>query len=229
MNNLIIYGDIHGCYNEFISLRKKINPQKNDIEVCVGDIITKGKDSIKTLNFIIEHDILSVLGNHEDKLLRYLAHQKSNKKNPITLDTNEQNIIDNLTNNHIQYLESLPLYLKYKDITIVHGGIQNHIDLDYLSKREVQNILRLRYLDKEENFVAYGKEDENNTFWSDVYHGSNGFVVYGHQCFNDVKRNNYSLGLDTGCVYGNKLSAVIFKKNNINNFKIESVKAKLGK
>ena len=221
MNQLIIYGDIHGCYNEFTSLRKKINPQKNDIEVCVGDIVTKGKDSIKTLDFIIEHNINSVLGNHEDKLLRYLAHQKSNKKNPITLDTDEQNIIDNLTNEHIQYLESLPLYLKYRDITIVHGGIQNHLDLDNLSKRKVQNILRLRYLDREENFVAYGKEDETSVFWADIYNGSNGFVVYGHQWFKDVKQNDYSLGIDTGCVYGNKLSAVIFTDNSENYF-IES-------
>lgn len=33
MNKLIIYGDIHGCYDEFISLRTQINPQKDDIEV----------------------------------------------------------------------------------------------------------------------------------------------------------------------------------------------------
>ena len=136
-----------------------------------------------------------------------------------------QNIIDNLTREHIQYLESLPLYLKFQDITIVHGGIQNHIYLDNLSKREVQNILRLRYLDKEENFVAYGKEDENSIFWADVYNGSNGFVVYGHQWFNDVKKNDYSLGIDTGCVYGNKLSAIIFEQENTNNFKILSVQA----
>ena len=76
IHRLIIYGDIHGCYDELISLRKKINPQDNDIEVCVGDIITKGKDSIKTLDFIIENNIKSVLGNHEDKIIRYLNHKK---------------------------------------------------------------------------------------------------------------------------------------------------------
>ena len=93
MNKLIIYGDIHGCYDEFLFLRNKINPKKDDIEVCVGDIITKGKNSIKTLEFIIENNIQSVLGNHEDKLLRYLNHQKQNKKNPIILANDEQNII----------------------------------------------------------------------------------------------------------------------------------------
>jgi len=224
MNKLVLYGDIHGCYNEFILLRKKINPQKNDIEVCVGDIITKGKDSIKTLDFLIEHNIKSVLGNHEDKLLRYLKHQKSNKKNPITLDSDEQNIINNLTDRHVSYLESLPLYLKFNDITIVHGGIQNHMNLENLSKREIQNILRLRYLDENENFVAYGKETKNSVFWADVYDGSNGFVVYGHQWFKDVKKNQHALGIDTGCVYGNKLSAIMFDNLEDRIYRIESIK-----
>jgi predicted phosphodiesterase len=104
MNKLIIYGDVHGCYDEFVSLRKQISPQEYDIEVCVGDIITKGKDSIKTLDFIIEKNIKSVLGNHEDKLIRYLNHQESNKKNPIELDDNEQSIINSLSTKHVAFL-----------------------------------------------------------------------------------------------------------------------------
>jgi len=80
MANLIIYGDLHGCYNEFLFLRKKINPNENDIEVCVGDIITKGKESIKVLRYLQKHNIRSVLGNHEDKILRYLQHSLSLKK-----------------------------------------------------------------------------------------------------------------------------------------------------
>ena len=72
--------------------------------MCVGDIITKGKDSIKTLDFIIEKNIKSVLGNHEDKLIRYLNHQESNKKNPIELDDNEQSIINSLSTKHVAFL-----------------------------------------------------------------------------------------------------------------------------
>ena len=224
MNKLIVYGDIHGCYNEFTSLRKRINPQKDDIEVCVGDIITKGKDSIKVLDFIIANNIKSVLGNHEDKLIRYLGHNNSNKKNHIILDKDEQNIINNLTTKHIEFLENLPLYLKFDDITILHGGIQNNINLDELSKRDKQKILRLRYLDIDGNFLSLDKEDENSIFWADVYDGNQGFVVYGHQWFNEVRENKFSLGIDTGCIYGNKLSVIVFKNNDVDNFKIKSIK-----
>jgi len=214
MNKFIVYGDIHGCYDEFISLRNKINPQKNDIEVCVGDIITKGKDSIKTLDFIIENNIKSVLGNHEDKIIRYLNHQKSNKKNPIQLDNDEQNIIDNLSIKHIEFLQNLPLFLQFNDITIVHGGVQNSMSLEKLSKRDKQKILRMRYLDQNEHYLTLGKENEDSIFWADIYNGNQGFVVYGHQPFNEPKKSDNALGIDTGCVYGNKLTAAIFSKTD---------------
>lgn len=224
MNKLIVYGDIHGCYDEFINLRKKTNPKKNDVEVCVGDFITKGKDSIKTLDYLIKHNIKSVLGNHEDKLIRYLKHQVLDKENPIVLDEDEKCIIGNLTQKHINYLEGLPIYLKYDDVTILHGGIQNNINLDALSKRDTQEILECRYLDLDENFLVRSKEDENSIFWADVYDGNQGFVVYGHRWFKEANISKYAIGIDTGCVYGNELSAVIFENNNLKNYKIESVK-----
>jgi len=225
MNKLIIYGDIHGCYDEFISLRNQINPQKDDIEVCVGDIITKGKDSIKTLDFIIEHNIKSVLGNHEDKIIRYLNHQKSNKKNPIVLDEDEQNIVNNLSIKHIEFLQNLPLFLQFGNITVVHGGLQNKMNLNNLGKRDKQKILRMRYLDKDENYLALDKEDKDSIFWADIYNGNQGFIVYGHHWSQEVRENKHALGIDTGCVYGNKLSAVVFSDINKENpnFIIESI------
>lgn len=216
MNKLIIYGDIHGCYDEFLSLRNQINPQKDDIEVCVGDIITKGKDSIKTLDFIIENNIKSVLGNHEDKIIRYLNHQNSNKKNPIQLDDDEQNIVNNLSPKHINFLQDLPLFLKFSNITIVHGGIQNHMNLDDLSKNDTQKVLRMRYLDQNKNYLTLGEEDENSIFWADVYDGNQGFVIYGHQWFKEVKTSKFAIGIDTGCIYGNKLTAIFIDIVNNN-------------
>lgn len=218
-NKLIIYGDIHGCYDEFISLRNKINISKEDIEICVGDVITKGYNSIKVLDFLIENGIKSVLGNHEDKLLRYLYHEKQNYNNPIKLNRDEKNIISNLNNKHLSYLQKIPLYLKIGNITIVHGGLQNDIDLNNISSKDKQKILRVRYLDKNQNFISYGKEDKNSVFWSDVYTGKEGFVIFGHQNFKEVKISSNAIGIDTGCVYGNKLSAIVFSnKNNISDY-----------
>jgi len=223
MSKLIVYGDIHGCYDEFISLRNKVNPNKNDIEVCVGDVITKGKDSIKVLRYLQKNNIRSVLGNHEDKFIRFLEHQQNNNKNPIILDDDEQNIVDNLNENDMQYLKKMPLFLRFENITVLHGGLQNHHVLNVLTKKEKSKILRMRYLDKNGNFLSYDKENEDSIFWADIYNGNQGFIVYGHHWFNEVKRNKNSIGVDTGCVYGNKLSAAIFENFNIENFKNKSV------
>ncbi len=226
MNKLIIYGDIHGCYDEFISLRNQINPQKNDIEVCVGDLITKGTYSIETLRYIQENFILSVLGNHEDKIIRYLKYRESPKKNPIVLDNNEQQIVDNLTAKDIDFLYSLPLFLRFDNITILHGGLQNSMKLEELTKREQQKVLRLRYLDQDGHFVAYGNETEESIFWADVYDGDQGFIVYGHQHFDEPKISKYAIGIDTGCVYGNKLSVAIFDSKKSGLYEIASVLCK---
>lgn len=217
MSRLIVYGDIHGCYDEFIQLREKIKPNKNDTEICVGDMITKGKKSIETLRYIQEYNIQSVLGNHEDKIIRYLKHQKLNKKNPVILDNDEQYIADNLNNQDINFLNSLPIFKKFSVITVLHGGLQNYQKLDKLLSKDIKSkILRMRYLDQNHNFLRYGQENKYSTFWADIYDGNQGFIVYGHQKFKEVKNSKYTLGLDTGCVYGNKLSAAIF--NNIKYF-----------
>ncbi len=220
---LIIYGDIHGCLEEFQKLRERIHPQDNDIEVCVGDIITKGSYSIQTLRYIQEHGILSVLGNHEDKIIRYLNLQESPKKNPIILDSDEQQIVNHLAPKDIEFLQSLPLFLRFEHITVIHGGLQNSMVVESLSKREQQKLLRLRYLNQDGHFVVHGEETEESIFWSDVYDGNQGFVVYGHQWFAEANISKYAIGIDTGCVYGNKLSAVVFDSNMNENFVLVSV------
>lgn len=221
MPSLIVYGDIHGCYRSLKSLRKEINPKKTDIEVCVGDIITKGKDSIKVLDYLMKKNIKSVLGNHEDKLLRYLKNPK--KKNPIILNDNEQEIVENLTKEHIEYLQKMPHFIKHKKITILHGGVLNSFDLDDLSKKEMQQVLCLRYIDANSQFISNGKENDKSIFWADKYDGNQGLIVYGHRRSKEIRVSPYALGIDTGCVDGNKLSAVVFEKSKRSNLKIYSV------
>jgi len=223
MSKLIIYGDVHGCYKSLKALRKEINPKKNDIEVCVGDVITKGENSIKVLDYLIKKNIKSVLGNHEDKLLRYLKHTKSKKKNPIVLNDDEQEIVSQLTKEHIKYLQNMPYFVKHKKITILHGGILNHFDLDNLSEREMQLVLRLRYLDKNCHYISYSKENNRSVFWADLYDGNQGYIVYGHRWTKEVQTSSHAIGIDTGCVYGNKLSAVVFEKGKVANLKNYSV------
>ena len=135
MSRLIIYGDIHGCFDELNQLRGSLQIQNDDVEACVGDFLTKGKDSIKTLRFIQKNNILSVLGNHEDKLLRFIDHNQNSDNNPITLDEDEKAIIDNLNDDDINFLKNLPLFIQFESITVLHGGLLNEQRLDSLTKK----------------------------------------------------------------------------------------------
>jgi len=228
MGKVIIYGDIHGCYEEFVDLREKINPLITDIEICVGDIITRGKDSVKTLRYIQKNNIKSVVGNHENKIIRYLGHEKSSVKNPIKLDQDEKKIVEELSISDIDFINNMPLFLKFGKITVLHAGVQNHFNLDNLSKEEKSKILRLRYITNDDKFISFGEEDGSSIFWSEAYDGKQGLIVYGHQTFKEVRVDKYSLGIDTGCVYGNKLSAVVFSDiDNIESYSVYNVKSKV--
>jgi diadenosine tetraphosphatase ApaH/serine/threonine PP2A family protein phosphatase len=224
-NRLIVYGDIHGCLDEFILLRQSLNIKAGDIETSVGDFLSKGLQSVEVLQFIRLHKILPVIGNHEDKILRYLRHQEGINKNPVELNNDEKNIIKNLNSNDINFLNNLPFFLKFGPVTILHGGLLNHQKLDSLSKRDKGRLLRLRFLDKNLKFIAFGDENVDSNFWADIYDGNEGFIVYGHQNFKEVRQSPNAIGIDTGCVYGNKLTAVVFKNLEIDSYSIHSVPA----
>ena len=228
-NRLIVYGDIHGCLEELILLRESLDIKTGDIEASVGDFLSKGLQSVKTLHFIRLHKILPVLGNHEDKILRYLRHQEEVDKNPVVLNEDEKKIIKNLNSSDINFLNDLPFFLKFGPITILHGGLLNHQKLDSLSKKDKGKLLRLRFLDKNLKFIAFGDEKEDSNFWADIYDGNEGYIVYGHQNFKEVKKSPNAVGIDTGCVYGNKLTAIVFDDYVLDNFSIHSVKAIEGK
>ena len=64
--------DIHGEYGLFLKLLNRINFSASDTLYVLGDFIDKGKDSLKLLKFICEHEnVKAILGNHEQYFLAY--------------------------------------------------------------------------------------------------------------------------------------------------------------
>ena len=47
-----VIGDIQGCYKEFKALLKLIDPKKENKVFCVGDLVNRGPDSEKVVDFI---------------------------------------------------------------------------------------------------------------------------------------------------------------------------------
>ena len=71
--------DIHGCYEEFMELLRKINFSSDDTLYILGDVIDRGAESIKCLRYIMEApNIQLLMGNHEQMMYDALTndHEK---------------------------------------------------------------------------------------------------------------------------------------------------------
>jgi bis(5'-nucleosyl)-tetraphosphatase (symmetrical) len=117
--------------------------------------------------------------------------------------------------------------MKIDNLTLVHAGLTNKINLDTAKKKDLERTLWIRTLDENQKTLSLNDDTATAKFWSEYYDGNQGIVVYGHQPFNEVKVDKYSIGIDTGCVYGNKLTALIISdtKAPMQNYKIIDIQS----
>ena len=227
MKSIIVYGDIHGCLDEFKKLRKQVNLKPDDIEILVGDFINKGPFSLDTIHYLSNHNILSVMGNNEAKIIKlYKRYLKDGDKYLETIKPHDRDTVLKITKNELKYLESLPYFLKFSNLTIVHGGVKSDTVLDEnIDNNTKKQITLLRYLNKDLEAIPWDDFEGRYKFWSELYKGHEGFIVFGHHPFDEPKIEEFAVGIDTGCVYGGKLTAIKFavKKNG----KVDTKKYKL--
>ena len=215
----VIYGDIHGCLEEWEELRKLI--PKNSFEISVGDIIDKGPYPIEALRYAKKNKIFTIMGNHEYKHLRKYWGRK------VQLDEDQQKIYPKLKKEDFDFIENMPFFLKLNHLTVVHAGITNWMRLNNPKLNIMTLLLFLRDVDENGKFLPLNHNNPNAKYWADVYNGHEGFVVYGHNPFKEVKKNKFAAGIDTGCVYGNKLTALVIKNTlKPDNYEIIQIKAK---
>jgi len=99
-----------------------------------------------------------------------------------------------------------------------------------LTKEQKKELTMLRYYDKNLKSLSWKEKDKLYKYWAELYDGREGFVVYGHNPFKKPRIDKYAVGIDTGCVYGGKLTAIIFKKKkkvfDTKHYELVSVSAK---
>ena len=230
-NRVIIYGDIHGCLDEFKSLRKDIKPSQTDIEISVGDFLNKGPKSTKTLHYLNKHNILSTMGNNEEKIIKlYKKYKKEGEDFLKTLKPSDIATLKDIKKDDLKYLKSLPYFIKIANLTVVHAGIKTGVTLgENMSEEDKKQLTLLRFYNKDYESIPYSDKENRFVFWSEIYDGGEGFVVFGHHPFEEVKIEKNAIGIDTGCVYGGKLTAIVFeydgKKVDTKNYKLYQQKA----
>jgi len=188
-----------------LSLLKKL-PTKAKL-IFVGDLCDKGRYSKDVIEFVIQNSHLCVKGNHEYLMQTYI--KKAILQNDMSSkwasrrgwggkQTIENYIGDlPLLDKHLKWIEDLPLYLEIDHFFITHG-----FGLPYYKRKH----------DKHSHSLFVNRI-QDTTFirdWEDfkTYKTVN---IFGHCNFREVLRGKNYVCIDTGCCYGNKLTALNLK------------------
>ena len=72
--SIYVMSDIHGCYDDFLSMLAKINFSDTDRLIMAGDYIDRGKQSYEMLKWIEQcpPNVLLLRGNHEEEFAAYV-------------------------------------------------------------------------------------------------------------------------------------------------------------
>lgn len=121
---IYVMSDIHGCYDEFKALLKKINfKHKKDKLYLVGDLINRGPKSLAVMDYLMDHEssIFPVLGNHDLSYLVYAAGETKLRRG----DTYDEVAKSDHSKKIKKYLRKQPLmrYIPEVDVAIAHAGI----------------------------------------------------------------------------------------------------------
>ena len=204
MPRTIIVGDVHGCAVELEQLLEEVKFESCDNLVFVGDMIARGPDSLRVLDLYRKHHAVSVMGNHEERLLEYNKARLSGERGP-RLGPAHYRLARELREADWELMEALPYYLDFPEhgLRIVHAGL---IPLVPMESQDPWVLMHIRSLDAEGRpSERVGKES-----WA-VNYIREPHIVFGHNSHRKLQLWEAATGLDTACVYGGELSALVLE------------------
>jgi serine/threonine protein phosphatase 1 len=216
-------GDIHGESGKLDSLHAMIRADaggraaKRRIAIYLGDYVDRGPDSAGVVDRLIADTLpgfvrVFLMGNHEEFLLHFLEAANSmsawsHNGGFQTLESYDTDLRGNdtwmadphelrdefrsrLPQAHLRFFEALELFRIEGDYLFVHAGIR--------PGRLLEDQARTDLLWIREAFL-----------YSDSDHGH--IVVHGHTPRETVEIRPNRIGIDTGAVYGGKLTALVLE------------------
>jgi protein phosphatase len=226
-----VIGDVHGCLAELEALLTELGYELrrddrhravgarhvdgNRTAVFVGDLVDRGPDTPGVLRLVLgmvrDGDALCVPGNHENKLLRAMrgrkvevSHGLAESLAQLAAETDEfraevESFIDGLISHYV---------LDGGKLVVSHAGLTER--------------LQGRASPRVRSFCLYGQTTgETDEFglpvrypWANDYRGR-AMVLYGHTPVPAPEWVNGTLCLDTGCVFGGRLTALKYPEREI--------------
>lgn len=233
-----IIGDVHGCAAELEELLNELGYLKSQpvsadpgwSELCyahplgrqvvfVGDLVDRGPRTVDALsiarNMVAAGSALCVPGNHDVKLLRKLRGKDVRIAHGLAESLAD---IESIPEAHqvpfrkqlIEFLDGLVSHYVFDDgnLVVAHAGMQA--------------VMQGRGSAKVREFALYGETTgETDEFglpvrhnWAADYRGS-AMVVYGHTPVPEPEWLNKTINIDTGCVFGGKLTALRYPEQEL--------------
>lgn len=223
-----VIGDLHGCWDELRALLETLgwrigesdgrfhaeHPEGRKL-VFVGDLVDRGPGIVEVLRFVMdlsaEGRALSVIGNHESKLLKKLVGREVRVGHGLEASLAQLERTDDAFRERlVGFLSTLPTHLQLDGgrLVVAHGGLPAR--------------LQGRDSTKVEAVAMYGETtgqmDEQGypvrRDWAADYRGE-ALVVYGHTPVEEPRWLNGTVNVDTGCVFGGKLSALRYPEREV--------------
>lgn len=204
MKRIFAIGDIHGCISNLMSIMDMIDiDTRNDALIFIGDYIDRGPDSKGVVDFVLKlreniKHIICLLGNHEQMFLDYINDGNIYKEMFLinggeytissygVVETAGKSRVD-VPENHMEFFTSLLPYYETEDYIFVHAGLKPAISLE---KQDIKDLIWIR------NEFINSSYDFGKT------------VVFGHTPLPQPLIDSNKIGIDTGAVYGGKLTCV---------------------
>ncbi|MDR1934668.1 MAG: polynucleotide kinase-phosphatase, partial [Candidatus Accumulibacter sp.] len=213
-----IIGDIHGCFDELCVLLEKLGyaldtrdfsarPPEGRKAVFLGDLCDRGPENVKVLrlvmNMVKAGSAHAVIGNHDFKLLRYLKGAKVQTSHGLDRTLAELALESDEFRAEVKaFLAALISHYVFDQgrLVVAHAGLKE--------KFQGRGSGRVR------EFCMFGETTgETDEYglpvrlqWANDYRGR-ALVVYGHTPNPEVQSVNNTVGIDTGCVFGGRLTA----------------------
>ena len=198
MGRTIVVGDIHGCFDELTLLFDTVGLLPSDKVVAVGDLVTKGPKNKEVLDlFMRDSRLSSVLGNHDLALLRFWRGDVATLKSHQQQTYNELNDYEK---RYFEYLDTLPFTIDLNSHLVVHAGLRPGVPLRGQSPEDFTELRTL----------GADRTSREGIPWYEAY-DSEKVVLFGHWPALEPRRGRSAIGLDTGCVYGNKLTGYVIE------------------
>jgi diadenosine tetraphosphatase ApaH/serine/threonine PP2A family protein phosphatase len=215
-----LVGDVHGCRSELDTLLAElgwdgVEHPEGRTAVFVGDLVDRGPDTPGVLRRVMAMveagTALCVQGNHESKLVRALhganvrvAHGLEQSLEQLAAEPAE------FRERARDFMAGLPYQLNLDDgrLVVAHAGLRE--DLHGVDSGRARS------------FALYGdttgQRDEYGLPvrlpWQDDYRGA-ATVVYGHTPVVEARWVNHTICLDTGVVFGGRLTALRYPEGEL--------------